>query len=365
MLDYLHGKLGTRESHWVERHLLDCDLCQDAMEGLEKSAFRKEPVAEDISALRKRLDERVKNDRRKIFAYSRLAAAASILLLIGLGLYWYFRNELSTIPATRIAEQHEVKKEQHEIKNEERPITEEQETQPEVTAAASELSEEKKKAVPANAPPPVMQEKIIDIERKDAIVSETMGTAPLPPAPAEDEKTEAMAGSDQVPSAVPEAPEQDFAAEQEHVESRKSLDKEDLSAVEVSGKSRARRHKASVATGARDAVPEEAAFLPAAPKGGMEAYEKYLKNKLEYPEEAKEKNISGEVTVSFLIDRKGKLEDFKIEKGLEESCNEEAIRLIKEGPEWEPAMENGKEVEQRREVTVEFSLRRLPAVPAY
>lgn len=34
LLEYAHGELDANQEHLVERHLIDCELCTDALEGL-------------------------------------------------------------------------------------------------------------------------------------------------------------------------------------------------------------------------------------------------------------------------------------------------------------------------------------------
>ena len=35
LFDYIDNKLNQKERHIVEKHLLDCEMCSDALEGLE------------------------------------------------------------------------------------------------------------------------------------------------------------------------------------------------------------------------------------------------------------------------------------------------------------------------------------------
>lgn len=80
----------------------------------------------------------------------------------------------------------------------------------------------------------------------------------------------------------------------------------------------------------------------ASPEGGLKAYGDYLQQSLDYPKEAIEHNIQGFVNVQFLVNKDGSLSDFRIINGLGYGCDEEAIRLIKEGPEWQPEVVDGK-----------------------
>ncbi len=70
----------------------------------------------------------------------------------------------------------------------------------------------------------------------------------------------------------------------------------------------------------------------AVPLDGWAAFDNYIEKNKIYP--AENSNLAGEVTVSFQINNQGKTGNFKILQSLAKSYDEEAIRLIKEGPKW-------------------------------
>ncbi len=72
----------------------------------------------------------------------------------------------------------------------------------------------------------------------------------------------------------------------------------------------------------------------AAPVSGTEAYQEYLAQNLRYPAAARDKAIQGVVRLRFTVNKNGKLSNFKVVQSLGYGCDEEAIRLIKEGPAW-------------------------------
>lgn len=75
------------------------------------------------------------------------------------------------------------------------------------------------------------------------------------------------------------------------------------------------------------------------PKGGFENFEKYLAENLRYPATAATAGIEGEVVTSFRIKKDGSLYDFHTVKSLGHGCDEEAIRLLREGPKWKAQAE--------------------------
>jgi TonB family protein len=92
----------------------------------------------------------------------------------------------------------------------------------------------------------------------------------------------------------------------------------------------------------------------AAPQGGMKAYNKYLEASLRYPKEALDIKIKGKVTVQFTVTTQGELTDFNVVKGLGYGCDEEVIRLVKEGPAWTPTTEDDVAVESEVKVRMKF-----------
>jgi TonB family protein len=103
-----------------------------------------------------------------------------------------------------------------------------------------------------------------------------------------------------------------------------------------------------------DAYPEPVVKL-AEPLGGRRAYDKYLKNSLHYPQQALENQIKGRVTVQFTVLKDGSLDEFSVLKGLGYGCDEEVIRLVKDGPKWSPTTEDDVPVESEVRVRVKFT----------
>ena len=92
------------------------------------------------------------------------------------------------------------------------------------------------------------------------------------------------------------------------------------------------------------------------PVGGMGAFMKYLQKNLNYPEQAKRMGVEGKVFVQFVIDKDGSPTDITVLKGIGSGCDEEAIRVIKNMPKWEPGKQRGKPVKVRMSLPVVFRL---------
>ncbi|MBK8703851.1 MAG: TonB family protein [Saprospiraceae bacterium] len=87
----------------------------------------------------------------------------------------------------------------------------------------------------------------------------------------------------------------------------------------------------------KEAAPGAAPAPKAAePEGGYDRMEKYVRKNLRYPTEAKANGISGDVTVRFLISADGSPSQLEVVTGIGYGCDDEAKRLLREGPKWRP-----------------------------
>ena len=104
--------------------------------------------------------------------------------------------------------------------------------------------------------------------------------------------------------------------------------------------------------------PEEvlsyAEVMPEFP-GGMPEMVKYLLENMIYPEDMKENGIEGRIFVQFVVTKTGSVEDITIARGID-GLNREAIRLVKQMPNWSPGKNNGKEVNVKMVIPIRFSL---------
>ncbi|PJJ54742.1 energy transducer TonB [Hymenobacter chitinivorans] len=95
---------------------------------------------------------------------------------------------------------------------------------------------------------------------------------------------------------------------------------------------------------------------PARPVGGTDAFFEWIQKNQKYPALARKKNIQGKVMVEFMVQPDGSLTDVKLVKRLGAGLDEEALRLIKAAPKWEPATYQGKPVRQKMVLPVLFTL---------
>lgn len=92
------------------------------------------------------------------------------------------------------------------------------------------------------------------------------------------------------------------------------------------------------------------------PPGGMEGWNKYLSENLSYPEQAKSLGIEGTVIVVFEINSDGSISNAEILRGIGGGCDEEALKVVENSPDWTPAMQKDRVVNSRMRLPVRFKL---------
>jgi TonB family protein len=92
------------------------------------------------------------------------------------------------------------------------------------------------------------------------------------------------------------------------------------------------------------------------PKGGLEAFYQYVMDNLKYPEEAKNDGKEGKVFVEFIVRRNGEIDQVKVIKGFHGACDEEALRVINQSPDWIPGYKDDNAVDVRLILPVTFKL---------
>lgn len=88
---------------------------------------------------------------------------------------------------------------------------------------------------------------------------------------------------------------------------------------------------------------------------GMEGLIDFIDHNLRYPTLAKKNKIEGNVHVSFIVEKDGSLSEVEIDKGVEKSLNEEAIRLVKL-TKWKPGIQNGNIVRTNLVVAIKYKI---------
>ncbi len=95
---------------------------------------------------------------------------------------------------------------------------------------------------------------------------------------------------------------------------------------------------------------------PAEFPGGQGEWTRYLQKNLRYPDGAIDNGTQGVVRVQFIVDREGNISEVQPLNDPGDGLAEEAVRIIKKGPKWKPAEQNGRKVIYRHIQAVTFRL---------
>lgn len=83
---------------------------------------------------------------------------------------------------------------------------------------------------------------------------------------------------------------------------------------------------------------------------------KYMLQTMKYPEDAMNNAYQGKVYVGFIVNTDGTITDVEIKRGVQESLDREALRIIRNMPNWNPAVQDGKAIKSSYTLPVSFKL---------
>lgn len=95
--------------------------------------------------------------------------------------------------------------------------------------------------------------------------------------------------------------------------------------------------------------------MPSYPGDMTECY-MFLARQMHYPEEAAEKGIEGRVLIRFVVEKDGRLTNFEVIETPDPLLSDEALRVLKQMPQWIPAKNKGKDVRCRYSMPIQFRL---------
>lgn len=106
---------------------------------------------------------------------------------------------------------------------------------------------------------------------------------------------------------------------------------------------------------AKSKVSKKAAFVKDSvmnvePADGWDNYNTYVDNNIEIPDDILKNNIHGQVELSFDVKANGAITNIRVDKSLCSNCDEAAIRMLQQGPQWK--VKKGKK--GKGKITVQF-----------
>ena len=107
-----------------------------------------------------------------------------------------------------------------------------------------------------------------------------------------------------------------------------------------------------------EAIPFQ--FVEVKPKfngGDPTEFTKWVNKNLVYPEIAKENGVQGRVTLQFTVNPDGSVSNVKVLRGVDESLDKEAVRVVSKSPKWTPGKQRDRAVKVTYTFPVIFQLR--------
>jgi TonB family protein len=342
---YNDGKLTGENLMKIHRHLEECSLCKEAVEGFLLMPDHEEQE-ESVQDIRKGLF-RLLNEKRELSpgdkkirrVYKYVAAAASVIIIVGVFSIYHF---LLRQDNNMIADNIEIEKAVTETRTEKQlqPVTPVQQPKGKRSGVDTKKSE------------------IVTIDKQEEIEA--------PEVMAEEVKLAKKEKISRQVSAI-----QINGTESDDAEKEAALTDE-VQVYEISGveaPEETKKKKSAVAGIARtttELTSEKRAFPKVVNNGGstesqpqfeVEGYEDfddYIMQNTLYPESAIKEGTEGIVWVEFTINKRGKVKDVKVVESIDERLDNEAIRVVSSSPRWIAAEINGKKTTKKMTVSVEF-----------
>lgn len=99
-------------------------------------------------------------------------------------------------------------------------------------------------------------------------------------------------------------------------------------------------------------IPEiEASYI-----GGYMAMQQFIQSRIKYPQDAIELGIQGKVFVQFVVETDGSVSNIQVVRGVYESLDKEAVRLVRNMPKWIPGEVGARKVRTYARLPITFIL---------
>ncbi len=318
---YLNGQMPASEMHALELAALDDPFLADAIEGYKENQSHSEiDTSADLEDLRRRLTLRVesthKNNIISLFKSSGWKVAAMILVIAGAVSMIYYLTNTRSLPNDVVISQYKTPQQKN---NQQDTILMETENKVDSTSVATLEIEPQRYQPKAH--------KNLQLSKpRDTPVIVMQAPSPSMASASIKKKTDSLIVQNDSEDKVA------LLSENRIMQSRQAT----VSLNETSKKREEEKIKP---------LPKDQDAIPVI---GLQAFNRYIENNKKNPSDTI--NMHGEVVVSFIVREDGALSDFKIEKSLSKQTDNEALRLIKEGPAWK-VLKNQRE---KAVITIKF-----------
>lgn len=300
---YRNGQMTGKERNLFEKELQKDPFAEDASDGF--SMISSDEAEKDLAALRKKIQERTV--KKSYAAYYRIAAAVAFLVTISV-LFMTRKQEQDIMISKNDINKPEIAL---DIASSE-PIVDKSDK----TSGVSSMKKapEQQETVSAKIQPPVVPE-----------IQESEISAAL-------KDTEELIADKEITV----VPEYDITSDEVR-ESEKKMERSAVAGVSIPAAAK------SMAP-ARHTTPQ--------PVTGLDSFNLYIERNIrQIPGDNKTEPF---VIISFIVNPDSSLTNIRIRESPGQAYSREAKRLLKEGPSWIPATENGEPVEEEYTIKIVF-----------
>ncbi len=192
-------------------------------------------------------------------------------------------------------------------------------------------------------------------DKKDSGLAVTMVSEEM-----EEEIIQTEEEQQQEPEPEPEQPEPEVTTELEIVDNDAVIENE-LGIVDAGDNANKQQEDVVISdVGSEEVVEEEEIFVfveeqPSYP-GGDDALYEYLGKSIQYPEIARDNNITGTVVIKFVVEKDGSITKASVLREIGGGCGKEALRVVNAMPKWKPGKQSGRPVRTEFTLPVQFIL---------
>ncbi len=94
--------------------------------------------------------------------------------------------------------------------------------------------------------------------------------------------------------------------------------------------------------------------MPSFQGGDLNTFRKWVQENVRFPQIALENGIQGRVTLTFVIEKDGRLTNIQVLQTPDRSLSEEAIRVLNKSPKWSPGKQRNQAVRVKYTLPVDF-----------
>ncbi len=96
--------------------------------------------------------------------------------------------------------------------------------------------------------------------------------------------------------------------------------------------------------------------MPSFQGGDLNKFRNWVQERVRYPQIAQENGVSAKVVLSFVVEKDGTLTNIEVLQSPDRSLADEAVRVLKTSPKWEPGQQRNQPVRVKYTLPVDFRI---------